>query len=72
MKDYAFEFLTYVCFLLYLTLIGAILTGCTNQYDACVEKEKEEYRQKNPKASYGQITSKQQEFEMMCSSFNGK
>jgi|LauGreDrversion4_2_1035121.scaffolds.fasta_scaffold09246_5 hypothetical protein len=69
MKDWAFEFFVWGCFILYLTLIGAILTGCTNQYDACIEKEKAEYRARNPKASYSQITSRQQDFEMMCSRF---
>ena len=45
------------------------LAGCSNEYDVCIERQKEEYRQRNPKASYGQIQSKQFEFEMMCSSY---
>lgn len=45
------------------------LAGCTNEYDVCIEKQKAEYRQRNPKASYGQTQSKQFEFEMMCSSY---
>jgi hypothetical protein len=49
-----------------------LLAGCSSQYDLCIEREKEEYRQRNPKASYGQIMSKQQEFELTCSSFKGK
>ena len=49
-----------------------ILSGCSSKFDACVEKEREEYRQRNPKASYGQITTKQAEFEMLCSSYKNK
>ena len=49
-------------------LMFLILSGCSSKFDDCVEKEREGYRQKNPKASYGQITAKQAEFEMMCSS----
>ena len=48
------------------------LAGCANEYDVCIERQKEEYRQRNPKASYGQIQSKQFEFEMMCSSYKKK
>lgn len=48
------------------------LAGCSNEYDVCIERQKEEYRQRNPKASYGQIQSKQFEFEMMCSSYKKK
>lgn len=69
MKEYTFKFLIYSCFLLYLFLIGAILSGCTNQYEECIEKEKTGYRERNPKASYSQVTSRQQDFEMMCSRF---
>jgi hypothetical protein len=48
------------------------LTSCASEYDICIERQKEEYRQRNPKASYSQIQSKQFEFEMMCSQFKGK
>jgi len=47
-------------------------TGCTSKYDACIEQQKEEFRQRNPKASFAHINSKQSEFEMMCSKFKGK
>jgi hypothetical protein len=46
-----------------------MISGCSSDYDLCVEREKENYRQRNPKASYGQVNSKQSEFEMMCSSY---
>jgi hypothetical protein len=45
------------------------IAGCASEYDICMERQKEEYRQRNPKASYGQMQSKQAEFEMMCSSY---
>lgn len=48
------------------------VAGCSNEYDVCIEQQKQEYRQRNPKASYGQVASKQQEFEMMCSSYKKK
>jgi hypothetical protein len=56
----------------YLLILSILLAGCSNKYDECIEQQKAEYRQKNPKASYGQVASKQQEFEMMCSSYKGK
>ena len=36
--------LAVIGFVLYLILMLLILSGCTNQYDACIEKEKAEYR----------------------------
>jgi hypothetical protein len=53
-------------------LVLMSLAGCSNDYDLCMERQKEEYRQRNPKASYGQMQSKQFEFEMMCSSYKKK
>lgn len=53
-------------------LVLMSLAGCSNEYDLCIERHKEEYRQRNPKASYGQMQSKQFEFEMMCSSYKKK
>lgn len=53
-------------------LVLMSLAGCSNEYDACIEREKASYRERNPKASYGQIQSKQFEFEMMCSSYKKK
>jgi len=55
-----------------LIALLALLTGCSNKFDECVEKEKKSYRTRNPGASYGQVQSKQDEFEMLCSSFKGK
>jgi hypothetical protein len=55
-----------------LITVLALLTGCSNKFDECVEKEKTSYRSRNPGASYGQVQSKQDEFEMLCSSFKGK
>lgn len=53
-------------------LVLMSIAGCTNDYDLCIERQKEEYRQRNPNASYGQINAKQAEFEMMCSSYKKK
>jgi hypothetical protein len=50
----------------------SLVVGCSSKFDECVEKEKESYRARNSGASYGQVQSKQAEFEMMCSSFKGK
>ncbi len=49
-----------------------LIAGCSNKFDECVAKEKESYRSRNPGASYGQVQTKQEEFEMLCSSFKGK
>ena len=57
----------------YLTIIFIfLLYGCANEYDLCIERQKEEFRQRNPKASYGQVQSKQFEFELMCSKHKSK
>ena len=52
--------------------IVVTLAGCTSKYDECIENEKGQYRTQNPNASYGQVQSKQAEFELMCSKFKGK
>lgn len=59
--------LAMIGFILYLILMLLILSGCSNQYEECIEKEKASYRERNSKASYSQLTAKQQDFEMMCS-----
>ena len=56
----------------YFVLVFVLLAGCTSKFDECVEKEKEDFRQRNPKASFALMNSKQAEFEMMCSKFKGK
>jgi len=56
----------------YTIVLLLAVAGCSNQYDACLEKEREEYRQRNPKASHSVMSRKQAEFEMMCSSLKGK
>lgn len=55
-----------------IVLSTLLLCACTSEYDLCVEREKEQYRQRNSGASYGQVQSKQAEFEMMCSSYKKK
>ena len=49
-----------------------LAAGCSSKYDACIEKQKEEYRASNPNASYALVQKKQAEFEMMCSNLKGK
>jgi hypothetical protein len=57
----------------FLTVIFIfLLYGCTNKYDLCIEQQKKDYREHNPKASYGQVQSKQFEFELMCSKYKSK
>lgn len=56
---------------LIIVLLLAMM-GCTNKYDECIEQQKAEYRQRNPKASYALIQSRQFDFEMSCSKFRGK
>jgi hypothetical protein len=46
--------------------------GCSNPYEECIEQQKAEYRQRNPGASYGQVQSRQMDFELMCSKFRTK
>ncbi len=53
-------------------IVFLLLAGCSNKYDECIEQQKTEYRERNPKASYGQVQSRQQDFELMCSKFKGK
>jgi uncharacterized protein YceK len=52
-----------------LILFLITLTGCSSKFDECLAKQKEEYRTRNPNASYGQVQSKQFEFELMCSKY---
>ena len=61
-----FNFKTLVLFLFILT------AGCSNKYDACINKQQTDYRANNPNASYAEAQRKYAEFEMMCSSLKGK
>ena len=58
--------------MLKVLFLSLFLLGCTSQFDLCIEREKEDYRQRNPKASYGQVQSRMHEFEMNCSQYKGK
>jgi len=49
-----------------------VFAGCTGKYDECIENEKAQYRVQNPNASYGQVQSRQADFELMCSKFKAK
>ena len=49
-----------------------LLAGCSSKYDDCIEKQKQDYRTSNPSASYGQVQSRQADFELMCSKFKNK
>lgn len=53
-------------------IVLLLVAGCNSKYDACLEKERAEYRQRNPNASHSVMSRKQAEFEMMCSSLKGK
>jgi hypothetical protein len=44
-----------------------LLTGCGNAYDDCVERERMAYMDKNPKASYAELQSRQHDFTAECS-----
>lgn len=55
--------------ILFLTLV---LTGCMSEYEICIDKQRSEFRQRNPGASHSVMINKQQEFEMMCSRFKNK
>lgn len=57
---------------IFLFALLPTLTGCTSKFDECVEKQKADYRARTSNASYGQVQSKQAEFEMMCSSLKEK
>lgn len=57
----------------YLIIVFVLgLVGCFNKYDECIDQQKAEYRQRNPNASYGQVQSRQSDFELMCSKFKTK
>lgn len=56
----------------FIMVFAFVVAGCSNAYDECIEREKIEYRQRNPKASYALIQSRQTDFELMCSKFRGK
>ena len=52
----------------YVIMVFA-LAGCADKYADCIEQQKQEYRDRNPKASYNQVQNKQFEVELMCSKF---
>jgi hypothetical protein len=66
------NYVTLIVFLCLFFFVLILTAGCSDPYIECIERQKVEYREKNPKASYGQLQSKQAEFEMMCSSYKPK
>lgn len=52
-----------------LWLLITVITGCADPYQDCIEREKTEYRTRNPKASYGEVQNRYRDFELMCSKF---
>lgn len=56
----------------FVIILFVMLTACSSKYDECIEQQKTEYRERNPKASYALIQNRQFEFEMSCSKFKGK
>jgi len=60
---------TLIVFFCVLAIVILLLVGCSNAYEDCIEREKSAYRLRNPNASYGQVQSKQFEFELMCSKY---
>lgn len=52
-----------------IAIVVLLLTGCADHYQECIERERAEYRTRNPKASYGEVQSRQQDFELMCSKY---
>ncbi len=63
---------TLVVFFCVVAVILLLISGCADPYAECLEKEKQQYRERNPKASYGQVQSRHQDFELMCSKFKKK
>jgi hypothetical protein len=49
-----------------------LVAGCSRPYEACLEQQKTEYRERYPTASYGQVQGRQRDFELICSKFKGK
>ena len=49
-----------------------LAAGCSNKYDACINKQQTDYRASNPNASYAEAQRQYAVFEMMCSSLKGK
>lgn len=63
---------TLVVFLCVVAVVLLLVSGCADAYTECIEKERAEYRERNPRASYGQVQSRQQDFELMCSKYKNK
>jgi hypothetical protein len=60
---------TLLVFFCILAMILLILTGCSDPYNECIEQQKTEYRERNPKASYGDLLRRQRDFELSCSEY---
>lgn len=50
-------------------IVMIMLVACSNAYEDCLDQERAEYRVKNPRASVGEVLSRQRDFEVMCSKF---
>lgn len=60
---------TLLVFFCMLAIVVLVVTGCSNAYEDCLDQERAEYRVKNPRASVGEVLSRQRDFEVMCSKY---
>ena len=43
-----------------------LIVGCSDPYEACVSKKQDEYRKKNPNASYAKSSTENEKFRKEC------
>jgi hypothetical protein len=60
---------TLLVFFCVIAIILLLISGCADPYQDCIDQQKQEYRDRNPQASYGQVQSRQKDFELMCAKF---
>jgi len=52
-----------------LIFLSASLMGCGNKFEECIQTQQEEYRAKNPDATYSQVSHLRSNFEVACANF---
>ncbi len=58
---------TLIVFFCIFAMVLLLITGCTDARKDCVERQQQIYLDKQPKASYAELQSKQHDFQDFCS-----
>ncbi len=60
---------TWIVLICGIAIVVLILTGCADPYQDCIDQQRTEYQQRNPRVSYSELLARQRDFDIMCERF---